>query len=224
MRTGGLASSRQETRQVTDSRVKRDSLMYSVRWSGVGILLFELTPRCVGANPCVQLPFRKRVPGTRAQKFKNQGRVGESFVKFYSGYIPLSFAKPDNELSINRIEEGNSYEQIKSDTRASLTDSSREYRNTGMARQKLDKFIFGHLVRCSRLYTCRPITPAYNAGTVNAPYRSCSRTGCSKLHAWSDANAKKLVLVTAYRIFDKGAKIYRTIRRYLCKEREEAKY
>lgn len=174
MCTGGLASSGQETRQVTDSQVKRDSLTYSVRWSGVGLLLFELTPRCVDANPCVQLPFRKRalvsaLPGTRAQKFKNQGRVGEPFVKFYSGYIPLSFAKPDNELSINRIEEGNSYEQIKSDTRASLTDSSREYHNTDMARQKLDKFIFGHLVCCSRLYTCRPITPAYNAGTVNAP-------------------------------------------------------
>lgn len=90
-------------------------------------------------------------------------------MKFYSGYIPLSFAKPDNELSINRIEEGNPYEQVKSDTRASLTDSSRECHNIrGMARQKVDKFIFGHLVCCMRLYTCRPITPAYNARTVNA--------------------------------------------------------
>lgn len=173
MCTGGLALSRQETCQVTDSQVKRDSLMYSVRWSGVGILLFELTPRRVGANPCVQSPFRKRalvsaLPGTRAQKFKNQGRVGEPFVKFYSGYIPLSFAKPDNELSINRIEEGNSYKQIKSDTRASFTDSNRECDNTGMAGQTVDKFIFGHLVCCLRLYTCRPITPAYNARTVNA--------------------------------------------------------
>lgn len=81
MCTGGLALSRQETCQVTDSQVKRDSLMYSVRWSGVGILLFELTPRCVGANPCVQLPFRKRArwfPRSRGRERRNSRTKVES--------------------------------------------------------------------------------------------------------------------------------------------------